>query len=193
MMTTALQPEFPAEPPILLPLRLDTQAYGPASLSDATLQDIGRLRYAVWRNLGMRMDGARWTGAWVEVADRQAWHWVSRDAGETVGASRTALHIRLDHASNPEAFAGLAHDFPGPVAVMSHLVVDPRYRRQGIAGRLAALQLDHARAMGARSVAIDTPTLHAEHFERLGFRAVGVPRRNPRCAAMRWVTMGMWL
>jgi ribosomal protein S18 acetylase RimI-like enzyme len=94
---------------------------------------------------------------------------------------RGRLLLAVEDGS-PAGCVGL-HEWDGPAAEMKRLYVRPAFRGHGLGRRLTEAALSEARALGYRSVRLDTiPSLMQSAialYRELGFREIPPYRENP--------------
>jgi ribosomal protein S18 acetylase RimI-like enzyme len=97
------------------------------------------------------------------------------------GPPRGRLLLAIEEGS-PAGCVGL-HEWDGPAAEMKRLYVRPAFRGHGLGRTLTEAALSEARALGYRSVRLDTiPSLMQSAialYRELGFREISPYRQNP--------------
>lgn len=144
----------------------------------ARLQQIASLRSRAWQT------EASFTGntdIWLDEYDATALHFASFDGEQAVAAARLTVHASVRDIPHAEI---QDHAFPSepplPVAYLSRLVVDPRYRRQGLGSRLDQILLEKSQSLGCCSVvARPVDDRRVRQLEALRFTIVG------RCRAIQ--------
>jgi predicted GNAT family N-acyltransferase len=146
------------------------------------LERIYALRERVWRSEPDLLDPTSLTPDAVLLRDAyetDSLHWVITVGGEVVAAARLCIRADAHNLPNMQAEYRLLEPLPGPIALLSRLVVQPDMRRQGLSRALTDVRMDAARARGANCVVVEAgPNLIAP-FRQRGFLALGPCHSEP--------------
>lgn len=132
--------------------------------------------------------GDAWTDRFDELAD----HFVITHEGVLVAAGRLTVHS--DPADMPDAdhFAELAAGFPGPIALMSRLVVRRAARRQGLATRIDQARIQAAHEGGAACIVTECSPPRVPALLRRGFVALRT-RPGVRFPGVMWTVLRLMI
>lgn len=137
------------------------------------LEQVYRLRVDAWRS---RSPDFPAMGIWTDEFDADGRHWVVLDAGIPVAAARLTVHPKLAETPSGEIYRGLLpDDLPGPIGVLTRLVVARSHAGLGLTRLLDIARIDAARDQGCRHLIGETfaglPRL--AQLGRLGFEVIG--------------------
>lgn len=139
----------------------------------ARLAEIYALRPRAWKD---RAPDFPDIASWSDPFDDVGLHWAVLADGAPIAAARLTIHAALDEVPNAEVFQPLLPlDLPGPIAVLTRLVVEKRYAGCGLSTLLDRARLDHARAAGCRWV-IGSTFAGQRRLDQIlgyGFRVLG--------------------
>lgn len=157
-----------------MPITAESRTWAPVETRDPEVLDqVYRLRVEAWR---ARNPVFPRMNAWSDAFDTVGRHWVVLETGEPVAAARLTVHAALAEAPSAEIYRGvLPDDLPGPVGVLTRLVVAPSHAGLGLSRALDLARIDAARAEGCRHLIGGTFDVHprAERMRALGFKVVG--------------------
>lgn len=139
----------------------------------AQLEKIYRLRVSAWQ---ARVPHFPDIAAWTDEFDSVGLHWAIWSGDQPIAAARLTIHDRLQQVPHPEVFAPvLPPDLPGPIAVLTRLVVGPDHGGKGLSRLLDEVRIAHATQMGCQHVIGSTyagqkrlAAMQAMGFEILG-------------------------
>ena len=149
----------------------------PTVLSDLSrLPEIYALRVAAWEQSPGQpyVNAALFPNGWSDALDThsRARHWVVEVAGEIVAAARVVLLDSLEESGQPD-FGRFALPPGRPWGYLSRLVIQPAYRKQGL-----ALLFDQARMASLRESGV-------------AFALVSInPKRLPQLLEQGWAFLG---
>lgn len=137
------------------------------------LAQVYRLRVEAWR---ARTSAFPEMEYWSDAFDRVGRHWVVIDDQRPVAAARLTVHGLLADVPNAEVYSGLLPaDLPGPIGVLTRLVVARSHAGRGLSGRLDSVRIDAARRAGCRHLIGETfsglPRI--DQMVRAGFEVLG--------------------
>jgi GNAT superfamily N-acetyltransferase len=147
-------------------------------LDEAMLEAIYRLRVAAWR---ARVPEFPAVERWTDAFDAEALHWAVVENGAPIAAARLTVHDTLPEVADAECFQRvLPSDLPGPIAVMSRLVVASSHAGWGFSAELDAVRVDFARRLGCACVLAEAHprTRRPIRLQALGFEIVGPSYRG---------------
>lgn len=154
---------------------------GPSQVHDpATLEDVYRLRAAVWQRSGHAHPQAFPDGRWTDSYDARADHFVVRVEGTLAAAARYTQWASLYDIPDASYFAHSCVNVTGPIGLPERLVVDPQWQRQGLYQRLADTLRDHATGRGAQYLLMECTSPVADLLIRRGRRVLGEAPYDPR-------------
>jgi predicted GNAT family N-acyltransferase len=115
------------------------------------MMDIGRFRIQGWKNEN-GIDPAFFSKEyWLDDVDRKAFHWIITQDEQIVATARLSLHYGLENVP----YAQLLKPEHRPpfenkrVASINRLVVDPRFRREGLSRLLDQVRIERAKSQKA--------------------------------------------
>jgi len=112
------------------------------------LEQVYRLRVAAWRARNPDFPDIE---AWTDAFDAVGRHWVVMDGDVPVAAARLTVHSQMAEVPSAEIYRGLiADDLPGPIGVLTRLVVAPSHAGWGLSWLLDLSRIEAARASGCR-------------------------------------------
>jgi GNAT superfamily N-acetyltransferase len=114
--------------------------------------------------------------SWSDPFDAEGLHWAVFANQTPIAAARLTIHERLSQVPNHEVFAPvLPADLPGPIAVLTRLVVDRAHAGQGLSSLLDQARIEHARAAGCRWIIGSTfaGQKRLDQMVACGFRILG--------------------
>ncbi len=138
------------------------------------LEQIGRLRFEVWR-AETRVDESQFpNGVWLEPLDYQARHWLAFDGDDLIGSARLSMHATLE--DNPDGYLWLRHErtLPLPSAHFCKLVVSSKARGMGLGREFNRVRIEAAREEGAKSILVTASDANARLLLSMGFTETGV-------------------
>lgn len=120
------------------------------------------------------------TNAILRVSDAAGWNQTARDIGrlltlEPAGCFAACEDGRVIGTTTTTTYGT-------DLAWIGMVLVDPDYRRRGIATRLMELALDYLRGRGVRTIKLDATSAGRPVYEQLGFVA--------ECVLERWAATG---
>jgi len=120
------------------------------STDKATIEEIGRLRFAVWSADNLLDESLFPDHSWVDDMDfgEAARHWIVRDlvSGDLVGAARLTRHESLeDDYRDVKLWRDCGLTLAVPLVDFGRQAVLGAYRRRGIARALDKVRLESAR------------------------------------------------
>src|SRR5215468_2038744 len=98
----------------------------------AVISQIGRLRVRSWADSGAVAGFLPESDCWLDEHDQHAALWTASVDGTIVASARLCVHERTDELPDAAYFRGFETHFPGPVALLSRLVVAPEARGLGL-------------------------------------------------------------
>lgn len=139
----------------------------------AILDQVYRLRVVAWQ---ARNPDFPQMDAWTDAFDATGRHWVILDGDAPVAAARLTVHDVLAEAPSAEIYRDLLPaDLPGPIGVLTRLVVAPSHAGKGLSLSLDHVRIEAARASGCRQLIGDTfaGLSRLDQMKRLGFKVIG--------------------
>jgi hypothetical protein len=114
----------------------------------AILDQVYRLRVVAWQ---ARNPDFPQMDAWTDAFDATGRHWVILDGDAPVAAARLTVHDVLAEAPSAEIYRDLLPaDLPGPIGVLTRLVVAPRHAGLGLSQVLDVARIEAARQADCR-------------------------------------------
>ncbi len=145
------------------------------------LAEIGRLRVTAWKT--EIADFPAELACWIDDIERdpRARLYAIRAGDRIVASARLTVHDAPAGLPDGEVYRGvIAADEPGPIGVLSRLVVDPAHRRQGLGTALDRHRIAVAREIGCRMLAgCSSAELRIKQMMGLGFEIAGRQTTNP--------------
>jgi hypothetical protein len=137
------------------------------------LEQVYRLRVAAWRARNPDFPDME---AWTDAFDAVGRHWVVMDADVPVAAARLTVHSQMAEVPSAEIYRGLiADDLPGPIGVLTRLVVAPSHGGRGLSRALDMVRITAAQKSGCRYL-IGATLVGLERVQQmstLGFDLIG--------------------
>jgi len=137
------------------------------------LEQVYRLRVSAWRARNRDFPAME---AWTDAFDASGRHWVVLDGDAPVAAARLTVHSALLQAPSSEIYRGLLpDDLPGPIGVLTRLVVAPSHAGRGLSRALDLARIEAARESGCRHL-IGATLVGLERVQQmsaLGFNLIG--------------------
>lgn len=139
----------------------------------AILDQIYRLRVEAWRARNADFPPME---TWTDAFDGTGRHWVVLEEGRPVAAARLTVHARLTEAPSAEIYRGLLpDDLPGPIGVLTRLVVAKSHSGRGLSRLLDLARIDAAKGSKCRYLIGETfaglPRI--AQMRDLGFDVIG--------------------
>lgn len=160
---------------------------GPIEVSDpAVIAEIYRFRAAVWQGEGFTVNAAP------DEHANHARHWIVTHGEKLVGTARMCFHNTTDETPASEDIRHLNLAPGEPFAFLSHLVVCPSTRHQGLGTLLDSIRVEAARAAGVGLVLGRFYEYRVRSLTALGFRSVA-EFRNPKIGNRRVFVMELRL
>jgi len=122
------------------------------SLPATLLEEVRRLRVAVWRIAGAQLDPARECRYFADDHDEHALHFTAFDATRLIAAARACVHENPFEVPDAALFGRHLENVDCPVGSINRLVVDRSFRGQGLARYLDLQRLARLRMEGCQSV-----------------------------------------
>lgn len=145
-----------------------------------------RFRAKVWQSEGFTVNPLPDDHA------SHARHWIVTRGEEIVGAARLCIHNRTDETPGHEDIEHLNIPASEPFAFLSHLVVCPSARKQGLGTLLDSIRVEAARAAGVNLILGRFYVYRMKGLISLGFRPVA-EFRNPKIGNRRVLIMELKL
>jgi predicted GNAT family N-acyltransferase len=114
------------------------------------LQQVFRLRVEVWASEGVTFADAI-NGSYSDAHDQDSSHYGMVADGQVVAAARLSIHPAFDLVPVPLVFKSDPPAFPGPFALLSRLVVHPKWRDCRLGPQLIRFGLK-----GVRDIPVNT-------------------------------------
>jgi len=137
------------------------------------LEQVYRLRVAAWRARNPDFPDME---AWTDAFDTAGRHWVVMDADVPVAAARLTVHSQMAEVPSAEIYRGLiADDLPGPIGVLTRLVVAANHGGRGLSRALDMVRIEAARESGCRHLigATLVGLARVQQMSALGFDLIG--------------------
>ncbi len=139
----------------------------------AILEQVYRLRVEAWR---ARNPDFPPMDAWTDAFDAVGRHWVILDGDAPVAAARLTVHDVLAEAPSAEIYRDLLpDDLPGPIGVLTRLVVARGHAGLGLSLMLDKARIEAARTTGCRHLIGETfaGLSRIDQMSKLGFEVIG--------------------
>lgn len=137
------------------------------------LEQVYRLRVSAWRARNRDFPAME---AWTDAFDASGRHWVVLDGDAPVAAARLTVHSELLQAPSSEIYRGLLpDDLPGPIGVLTRLVVAPSHAGRGLSRALDLARIEAARESGCQHLIGETfaGLPRFRQMQALGFEVLG--------------------
>ena len=162
-----------------------------ATENPVLLKEMGKLRWRVWEKLGLDMSDSLDSEGWLDRLDSEAGHWIISDNDEQpVAVARFTWHEDVS-TIGAQYFYENVKDLVPPIAIIGRMVVDEKYRGQGLSKILDTLAIERARAKGASCIACDVPDWRIESLKKIGYHLAQEPALGRRSPSIRWALMVM--
>ena len=115
---------------------------------------------------------------WIDEWDQEAHHHAIFRGDVLAGATRFTLHDDIDAMQDRVIFGDVLDALPLPIAHATRMVVDPRFRGQGIGGMLDWVIANAAFLAGAQAIVVTTGSSSETEFRhgqmlKHGWQCVG--------------------
>lgn len=137
------------------------------------INEMGKLRIIAWEKEGIIPDLIA-KKVWLDELDKSAIHWILLEDEKLVASARMTLHNSVAEVPYSEMFAkfDLSH-LKSPVAALNRLVVNPKYKGEGIARQLDIARIETAKEIGIKTIIGEAVPWRVEPLLELGFKFVG--------------------
>jgi GNAT superfamily N-acetyltransferase len=160
---------------------------GPVEVFDPSIvSETYRFRAEVWQGEGFSVN------PYPDNHACHARHWIVTRGQTMVGAARLCIHNRTDETPGFEDIRHLSLSATEPFAFLSHLVVCPSARHQGLGGLLDSIRVEAARAAGVSLILGRFYEYRVKGLMALGFRTVAA-FKNPKIGNRRVLVMELRL
>lgn len=147
----------------------------PVLVSDRdTLLQIQDLRRRAWSATGEVPDFIARQNILKDEHDVNGMHWAVFHEGRPIAAARMSIHTEVAASPDPEALDGYEHLIELPMAAITRLVVDPKFRGRGLPEALRKVRIALAIERKCRSiVGVAEEESVMRPMEELGFIRLG--------------------
>ena len=137
------------------------------------LEDIASLRAEVWAyQVGNNTFSG---GKWKDKHDEDSIHWgVITEDNRLIAAARLCIHDEVSQFPDYDEISGLVDYLPGPIGMMTRLVVHPEFQKMGISKKLDKIRIEKSIELGAGSIMLQVPTYRRKSIESFGFECMGM-------------------
>lgn len=156
------------------------------------INDIGQLRYAVWKHdvLAMPMPSVdALANTWLDEIDGDAYLWAIYKDGRLAASARLTVHPTM--ASMPDVLYCDAYKnhFPPLIASFNRLVVADEFRGLELSSILIEMRIQKSLAIGAKSIVLICPDYRVAANLKSGFGYVGAAADDPNYPRIKWAVM----
>jgi hypothetical protein len=160
---------------------------GPVEVFEpSVIAETYRFRARVWQGEGFTVN------PYPDDHASHARHWIVTRGDAIVGAARLCMHDTADETPGHEDIQHLNVSASQPFAFLSHLVVCPSARHQGLGTLLDTIRVEAARAVGVKLILGRFYEYRVKGLMALGFRPVA-EFRNPKIGNRRVLIMQLRL
>jgi predicted GNAT family N-acyltransferase len=142
--------------------------------SETILDEIAQLRIDAWGANGELPSFIANQDIRNDEHDKHAMHFVVMNEGHPVAAARICIHATAQEGSDPESLQGYEELLETPIASLTRLVVQPKFRGLGLGFLLTQARITIAveRKCGCIVSVVEQPS-RMRQLETLGFRRLG--------------------
>jgi predicted GNAT family N-acyltransferase len=157
----------------------------------ASLEEIGSLRYQVWEHEGTPKQELEQLGPnkmWIDKLDKQSYHWaiVEKSSGKIVAAARLLPCESYKSLPYDNWYTSLSVLPKGRIGHLGRDVVLNGHRSSGLGTYLNIQRELKAKQLGIENLIADIPQYRKNNFAKLGFQEIQPPKPGTLLSQINW-------